>query len=165
MDKKRVQAVTGVTAPETGEAIIRQVWPSVARFPPVAGLGRILTRSIIGAPVAWLMMAPFYFVKILPGVATRYTLTNRRLMIQRGLMPKATKELELAAIQGVRVKRDGNSDFYRAGDLEILSQNQVVLILPGVPEPESFRHAIVNAYRSWTPRKGEMPFVPAKATS
>ena len=57
----RQQAVTGVTPPETGEAKIREVWPSVASSPAIAGLGQKLTGTIILAPLAWLIMAGVYF--------------------------------------------------------------------------------------------------------
>jgi hypothetical protein len=163
MQAMRKQAVTGLVAPATGEALIREVWPSVAAYPGVAAVGRRLSRSIIGAPLAWLMMAPFYFLKILPFLAKRYTLTNRRLMIRRGLKPHPTHEVALADIDEVRLHQDANSSFYRAGNLEIVSGGKIVLMLYGVPEPESFRLNIVSAYQAWVPGKVAGPFVPAKA--
>jgi hypothetical protein len=163
MNDVRRQVVTGVVPPQLGEALIREVWPSVAAHPAVAGLGRALTRTIVAAPLAWLLMAPFYFLKVLPFLARRYTLTNRRLMVQRGLKPKPTDQVALAEIDDVRVTRDANSEFYRAGTLEVLSQGKVVLTLPGVPEPESLRHSIINAVKAWVPGKANAPIVPASA--
>jgi hypothetical protein len=159
----RVQPIAGVVPPQLGEALIREVWPSVARVPTVAGLGRLLIRSILGAPLGWLLLAPFYFVKILPGFAIRYTLTNRRLMLQRGLKAHPTHEVALADIDEVRIERDSNSDFFRAGNIQIISKGNVGLVLKGVPEPESFRHSIVQAYSAWVPGKKIGAFVPAKA--
>ena len=50
-------------------------------------------------------------------------------------------------------------------DLEVISKGQVVLTLPAVPNAESFRHAIVNAYKAWVPGKAETGhFVPASAS-
>ena len=149
----RKQAVTGVVPPQSGEAIIREVWPSIAAYPGVATLGRRLTRTIVGAPVAWLMMAPFYLSKVLPiaGLAVRYTLTNRRLMIRRGMRPRPTHEVALAEIDEVRWLKDANSAFYRAGTLEVLAGGKVALRLPGTPEPESFRHSIIDACKAWVP--------------
>jgi hypothetical protein len=149
----RRQAVTGLVPPQSAEAKIRVVWPSVNAFPAVAGLGRTLIRSIILAPLGWLLLAPFYFLKILPFQARRYTLTNRRLMIQRGLGAKVAQEVELAHITDVRL-RDGSWDpFYRTGTLEILSDGKVVMALEGVPGADSFRHAILNARTAWAPSK------------
>src|SRR5262249_53828832 len=141
-----------------------EVWPSVAAHPAVAGLGRALTRTIALAPLAWLLMAPFYFLKVLPFLARRYTLTNRRLMVRRGLKGKPSQEVALADIDEVRLQTDSNSTFFRAGTLEVLSKGKVILTLPGVPEPDSFRHAIINAYKAWVPGKATGPFVPASAT-
>src|ERR1700740_784501 len=78
----RRQAVTGLVPPQLEETTIRVVWPSVATSPRIARLGRWIMRTIILAPLAWLMLSILYFKKILPGLACRYTLTNRRLMIQ-----------------------------------------------------------------------------------
>src|SRR5947209_18341159 len=102
----RQQAITGVVPPEVGEAKIREVWPSVASAPAVAGLGQKLSRTIILAPLAWLVMSAVYFGKLLPFVASRYTLTNRRLMIRRGWKGVPSHEIPLARIDDVRVVHD-----------------------------------------------------------
>lgn len=159
------QAFTGLTPPQAGEALIREAWPSVAARPGVASVGRVLTRSIIGAPLAWLLMGLFYFLKVFPFLATRYTLTNRRLMIRRGLRPEPAREIALAEIDDVRLLTDANSEFFRAGTLEILSHGKPVLTLPGVPEPESFRRSILDACAAWVPGRTRGVFVPAKAAA
>ena len=178
MTDVRKQAVTGVVPPQTDEALVRQTWPSVASVPAVAGLGRALTQlaarlanTVILLPVAvlvvapaWLLMAPVYFLKALPFFATRYAVTNRRVMIWRGLNPTASKAVELSAIDDVRIVRDANSAFFLSGTLEVVSDGQVVLTLPGVREPESFRHAILNSCRAWAPGRVKDPFISA-ATS
>jgi hypothetical protein len=160
----RQQAVTGVVPPETGEAKIREVWPSVASAPAIAGLGQKLTRTIVLAPLAWLIMSLVYFGKLLPFAACRYTLTNRRLMIRRGWKGIPSKEIPLARIDDVRVVNDAHSDFFRAGNLEIIEDGKVVLTLPGTPEAEGFRIAILNARNAWVPgRVKSMPFIAASA--
>ncbi len=163
MQKLSQQFVAGLVPPLSGEAIIRDRWPSVAARPAVAGLGRVLTRTIILAPVAWLLMAPFFFLRVVPFLARRYTLTNRRLMIRRWPRFSVVQEVPLAEIDGVRVQTDSNSEFFRAGNLEILSNGRIIMTLPGMPEPESFRHSIIQAYTAWVPGKTAHPFVPAKA--
>ena len=157
------QVIAGVVPPEVGEARIREAWPSVARSPGMAGLGRMLTGTIVLAPLAWLIMALGYFGKLLPFVARRYTLTNRRLMVRHGLKGKPGQEVSLGQIDDVRVKTDANSDFFRAADLEIVANGQVVMTLRGVPEPEGFRQAILNACNAWVPGRKRGPFIPASA--
>ena len=157
------QVVTGVMPPLLGEARIREAFPSVARAPAVATLGRALTATIVLAPLAWLLMAAVYFGKLLPLIGRRYTLTNRRLMIRTVWKGVALKEVPLADLDDVRVVTDANSDFFRAANLEIVSKGQVVLTLPGVPEPEGFKHAIINACNAWVPNRARGPFIPASA--
>jgi hypothetical protein len=158
-----VQVVTGVMPPQLGEARIREAFPSVARVPAVASLGRALTATIVLAPLGWLIMSAVYFGKLLPLVGRRYTLTNRRLMIRTVWKGVALKEVALVDIDEVRVVVDANSDFFRAANLEIVSKGQVALTLPGVPEAEGFKHAIINACNAWVPNRVREPFVPASA--
>lgn len=165
MPDLRQQAVTGVIPPLVAEARIREVWPSVAATPAVAGLGRALTNTIVLAPLGWLLMSVAYFGKLLPFLARRYTLTNRRLMIRHGWAGTPAREVALADIDNVRLVTDANSEFFRSGTLEVINKDQVVLTLPGVPEPDSFRVAVFNARNAWVPDKAKtLPFIPASAT-
>lgn len=147
----RKQVVTGLVPPQMGEAMIRQVYPSVARFPGIASLGRGLLRTYVLAPLGWLVMAGPYFAKVLPFFACRYSLTNRRLMIRRGWTMAVSQEVPLQKINEVRIHEDANSPFFRAANLEIVSDGQVVMRLPGVTGPEAFRQAILNASKAWGP--------------
>ena len=157
------QAVTGLTPPQRAEAIIREVRPSVTAYPAIAGLARTLIRSVILAPLGWLLLAPLFPLKFAPFLCKRYTLTNRRLMIRRGLRPQPVQEIALSEIDDIRLDPASRDDFYRSATLEILSQGKTALRLPGVPNPESFRHAVLNAVRAWAPGKLNGPFVPASA--
>ena len=159
------QVITGVMPPQLGEARIREAFPSVASTPALASLGRVLTSTVVFAPLAWLLMAPVYFGKLLPFLGRRYTITNRRVMVRTLWKAAVLKEIALADIDEVRVVTDANSDFFRAANLELLSKGQVALTLPGVPEPEGFRHAILNARNAWVPGRARGPFVPASAKS
>jgi hypothetical protein len=146
--------------------MIREVRPSVvAASSGLALLGEKLTRTVILAPLAWLLLAPLFFKKLMPFVCKRYTLTNRRLMIQRGLKPKPTHQVELAEIDEVRFDPATYNTFYRCGTLEIISRGEVKLKLHGVPQPESFRQAIINATSAWVPGKAKVfaGFLPASA--
>jgi hypothetical protein len=156
------QAVAGLTPPALGEARIRDAYPSVAANFAVATLGYRLTQTIILAPIAWLVMSLAYFGKILPITGRKYSLTNRRLMIRAGWRGEPIGQVALADIDDVRVKTDANSTFFRAATLEIVKGGQVVLTLPGVPEPEAFRQSILTAADAWVPgRSKARPFISA----
>jgi hypothetical protein len=163
MPQQFAQVVTGVVPPQLAESRIREAWPSVQGLPGLASLGRALTATVILAPLAWLLMSAAYFGKLLPIVGRRYTLTNRRVMIRRGWKCSVAKEISLADIDEIRVVPDANSDFFRAANLEIISKGQVVLTLLGVPEPDGFRHAILNACNAWVPNRARGPFIAASA--
>jgi hypothetical protein len=165
MTDRRNQIVPGLVPPQLDEAVIRTVWPSVAAFPGPASLGRVLMRSVVLAPLGWLLLAPLYFLKVLPGFGRRFVLTNRRVMFQKGLRFQPVEQISLADIDEIRVQPDANSDFYRTANLEIVSKDRVALVLRGVPGPEAFRHAILNACKAWVPGKSAMErFVPASAS-
>jgi hypothetical protein len=153
MTDRRKQAITGLVPPQLDEAVIRVVWPSVSAFPGAASLGRMLMRSVVLAPLGWLLLAPLYFLKVVPGFARRFVLTNRRLMFQKGLHLQPVAAIDLGEIEEVRIQEDSNSAFYRAANLEILSKGQIRLTLRGVPGPEAFRQAILNACKAWVPGK------------
>jgi hypothetical protein len=113
--------VTGVIPPQIAEARIREAWPSVAALPMIATIGRILTGTYVLAPLAWLIMSAGYFGKLLPIFMRRYTLTNQRLMVRKGWSGKPGEQVPLEKIDEVRIVRDANSEFFRAGNLEVLT--------------------------------------------
>ncbi len=117
--------ITGVTPPLIGEAQIREAWPSLASTPGISSLAATLIKSIVLAPLGWLLLAPLFGKKLSPFICRRYTLTNRRVMIQRGLKPKPVEEVALSDIDEVRLA--GLNEFFRCGDLEIVSKGQVKL--------------------------------------
>jgi hypothetical protein len=158
------QAIAGVTPPQISEARIREEWPTVLGInPAVATLSRKLVKTVLLAPLGWLLLLPIFGLKLSPFLCRRYTLTNRRLMIRRGWKPAPVQEIALADIDEVRLDPASIDSFYLAGTLEIVSRGQVVMRLPGTPEPEGFRQAIINAYTAWVPSKATGPFQAASA--
>jgi hypothetical protein len=156
------QAVAGLMPPQLGEARIREAFPAVQGG--LAALGQKLVRTVFLAPLGWALLAPLFALKFAPLVCRRYTLTNRRLMVQRGLKPTPVQEVKLAEIDDVRFDPASHDPFYHTGTLEVISGGKVVLTLPAVPEPEGFRHAILNAVLAWAPEKAKgVPFQAASA--
>lgn len=158
----RDQVVTGVAPPKVSEAVIRDIWPSVAANGAAGNFARACYKSIIFAPIGWLALAPLYFKKFLavpfpfgPGIssmAQRYRLTNRRLMICKGMRPVPTSEVSLDQIHDVMILKDGNSNFFETGTLEIRDAGgRTIMTLRGVREPESARFHILQAAQSWGP--------------
>jgi hypothetical protein len=151
------QGVTGVIPPQSGEAVIREAWPALSG--PLAILAHGLIRTIILAPIGWLLLAPLFVKKITPFLGKRYILTNRRLMIVRFGSKTPYREIKLEDIDkdGVLLPQGSYSEFYRTGTLEIISGGQVALRLRAVPEPDGFRVATLNACKAWAPKKHTAP--------
>jgi hypothetical protein len=152
------QAITGVVGPKQGEALIREVWATIAANAPATTLARKLIKTVVLAPIGWLLIAPVFgmrFLGFLPGLSfltVKYTLTNRRLMVRKGMKPKPVKEIPLNEIGDVRVVPDANSEFYGTAKLEVLHHDgSVGLTMPGVADPESFRQMILQARDAWGP--------------
>jgi hypothetical protein len=176
MPDMRVHAVMGVVPPDVGEAVIATRWPSVAARGALAQLGSQIQNlastlfrwtlnlptflfAIIVVPitvicflialVGWLILAPFFFLRFVPGLAQRYTLTNRRIMIQRGLKPAPIQEVKLTEFEAVRVVPGTEQPFYHSANLEIISGGKPVMTLHGVAEYENFITNIEDAYKAW----------------
>ena len=145
---------------------IREIWPSVKRVPFVANLGKLLNNTIVLAPLGWLVMAGVYFSKVLPFVAVRYRLTDKRIMILRGWKGSISQQVPLAEIDDVQLDPASIDQFFRSADLKIMHGGNAVMTLVAVPDAESFRHAILDARNAWAPGRVKMlPFIPASATN
>ncbi len=145
---------------------IREIWPSVKRVPAVANLGKLLNNTIVLAPLGWLVMAGVYFGKVLPFVAVRYRLTDKRIMILRGWKGSIRQQVPLAEIDDVQLDPASIDQFFRSADLKIMRGGNAVMTLVAVPDAESFRHMILDARNAWAPGRVKMlPFIPASATN
>ncbi len=144
-------AITGVVPPLLGEGRLREAWPSLSVVSPVFGtLGWKLVRTGLLAPLGWPLLGLAFLRKFAPWICARYTLTNRRLMIQRGWRPAPVQEVRLEEIHDVRLDEKTIDSFLISGTLEILGdKRQLLMTLTGVPEPAGFKEAILNAVRAW----------------
>jgi membrane protein YdbS with pleckstrin-like domain len=193
MTDMRTQPVMGVIPPQVAEARMVLRWPSVTRFAAPARLGNgiiqaaknlvfaairmpffvaailVLPATILAALIslaAYLLLAPLYFSKVLPFMMTRYVVTNRRIMIQKGWSLTPAGEVPLEEVQEVRVVPGSEQPFYLAADLEIIANGKAALRLAGVPEYKHFKVQVENAYLAWgrkdPPKEQAYPAVPPK---
>jgi hypothetical protein len=132
-----------------GEAHIAHTFPSISS----TGLGRFL-GSIYGLPyplgfLIHLMTVPLPVLTAIAMYFTtgfrRFQLTSKRVRIRSGLKDREGPQADLAELEEVRVRQRAGQQFYRAADLELVSQGKVILTLPGVPNAETFRRNILEA--------------------
>ena len=143
---------------------IREVWPSVARVPAIANLGKFLNNTMILAPLGWLIMSSVYFGKLLPFIGVRYRLTDKRVMILRGWKGAISQQVLLTEIDDVILDPASVDQYFRSANLEIIHDGKVMMTLTAVADAESFRHMILDARNAWVPGMAgrKLPFQPAK---
>ena len=147
--------IAGVVPAESREVTVMTVWPSVASF----GLGRTLGSLYdirwpdvyifrLGNLLALLFIPlslPLFFLRILPGIGTRYRLTNRRVIVERGIMGKEDKSVDLDRFDTIEVEIPPGEAWYDAGDLVFKQGTVETFRLVGVSRPESFRQTCLKS--------------------
>ncbi len=136
------------------------VWPSVAKY----WLGRQLGQAFairwpdiyifrLGNLIALLsipLALVLYFFRILPFVGTRYTLTNRRVVVYRGIVGVEEKSIDLDRFDSVEIVVQPGQAWYDAGDLVFRRGNVETFRLDGVSRPDAFRATVVKAHMAYT---------------
>jgi len=154
----RQQMIAGVVPPDTAEATVMTVWPSVAS----TGLGRALGRiyrirdgfgPISIGRLALLATIPvglaLYLSMRLPWAIRRYRLTNRRVAIERGVGGEVVQFVDLDRFDAIDVVVEPGQEWYAAGDLVFRRGQIETLRLPGVSRPESFRRTCLEVRQSY----------------
>ena len=134
------------------------VWPSVA----ATGVGRWLGRlyriqagfgPVSGGRLALLATVPLglalYLSMRLPWAIRRYRLTNRRVIVERGVNPVVEQYADLDRFDAIDVVVRPGQEWYAAGDLVFRRGQVETLRLPGVSRPESFRRTCLEARQGY----------------
>lgn len=149
------QPIAGVSPPELGEVTVMTVWPSIAAHPLGRMLGRLYAIRFpdlyifrLGNLFA-LMFIPIslvlFFRRLGPLVATRYRVSNRRLIVERGLRNVEESSVSLDQFEEVLVEVQAGQSWYYAGDLVFKKGDTEVFRLTGVSRPETFRTVCLKA--------------------
>lgn len=147
--------IAGVSPAELSETTVMTVWPSNAyftvgqilgqaydwKFPDVYffRIGRLVALASI--PVALVL----FFMRILPFIGIRYRLTNRRVIVEQGIMGKEVKSVELDRYDNIDVLVRPGQSWYDAGDLIFKMGNTETFRLEGVSRPDAFRSTCIKA--------------------
>ena len=132
------------------------VWPSVAKY----GLGRTLGTlfdirwpdvylfrlgrliALASIPVALVL----FFMRIAPFIGTRYRLTNRRIIVERGLSGVEDKAVDLDRFDTILIDVQPGQSWYEAGDLVFKLGNVETFRLEGVSRPAAFRETCLKSH-------------------
>jgi len=157
------QAIAGVAPAELDEVTVMTVWPTLAAsvpgrligrlcairtgFPPFFTLGNLFALMSIPAALA------LFLGSLTPGIARRYRLTNRRVVIQkqRFLSGKFDDELavSLDKFDAIDIEVRPGQQWYPAGDLIFRHGNVETFKLVGVSRPETFRQTCLKSHESY----------------
>jgi hypothetical protein len=153
------QAIAGVAPPELSEVTVMTVWPSVGGEPLGralgrlfcirAGLGDILTVGNLLALASIPIGLALFAVKLAPWNCWRYRLTNRRVLVERGLHAVVVRAVGLDEFESIDLVVLPGQEWYPAGDLIFRRGPVETLRLTGVLRPETFRQTCLKAQRSY----------------
>ncbi len=144
--------IAGVSPGEISEVTVMSVWPSISLF----GLGRMLGSgyaitwpdiyifrlgnllALASIPVALLLYAMRIFI--------RYRLTNRRIVVEKGMSWREDKSVELDRFNTIDIVVQPGQAWFDSGDLVFRQGNVETFRLEGVSRPAAFRETCLKSH-------------------
>jgi len=143
-----------------GEQVVfegRPVWRAILSFYISGFIGAILVGLVFGfaissavGVVAWLVLfALVVLVGFVRRVSTRYTITNQRLRIERGLLSKHVQQTRIERVQNVNTNQTFVSRLLRVGtvDFDTAGTDDSDFTFIGVGDPARVVEAVDRAQR------------------
>jgi uncharacterized membrane protein YdbT with pleckstrin-like domain len=143
-----------------GEEIVfegRPVWRSILSFYLSGLVGAIVIGVIVGIAAstalgvaAWLVLfALVLLVGFIRRVETRYTITNQRLRIQRGILSKSVQQTRIERVQNVNTHQSVFDRMLRVGkvDFDTAGTDDSDFTFDGVGSPHRVVEAVDRAQR------------------
>lgn len=153
------QAIAGVVSPDQKEVTVAITWPSIAAYPVGRMLGQLYSLqagfyifrlgnllALLSIPIA----LPLYFVKVLPFVGKRFRLTNRRLIVERGLRGVEQSSVELDRFNQIDVLVRPGQAWFDAGDLVFRKDKVETFRIEGISRVEAFRQMCLKSARAYS---------------
>jgi len=106
---------------------------------PVFNVGNLCV--LLSIPIA----VPLYLRNFAPRFATRYRITNRRILVERGVKGNIEKALSLDEFDQVTFSTKPGQAWFRSADVTFFNTGEPILELPGVPYPTGFVKTCRNA--------------------
>jgi hypothetical protein len=152
------QPIAGVTPSELSEVTCKVAWPTVGatrlgqlvgRLADVRlGWGVFTLGNLLALATIPLSLAAFSW-QLMPYVCRRYSLTNRRIIIRKGLLPADHRWIAFDEFDAIDVAVLPGQQWLHAGDLIFRHGDLEVLRLAGVSRPETFRQMCWTARRAF----------------
>jgi hypothetical protein len=148
------EPIAGVMPSDLEEVTCKVVWPTIGatqigRFVGMLcdirigvwflTVGNLLALATIPVSVA------VFFWQLMPFIARRYALTNRRIIIRRGLRPVDERWIGLDEFDAIEVQALAGQRWLHCGEVIFKRGGQEVFRLSGVSRPEIFRHVCLTS--------------------
>jgi hypothetical protein len=149
------QPIAGVTPSELTEVTCKVVWPTIGATPVGRlvgrladvrwGVGKFFTLGKLLALATIPLSLGVFAWQLMPYVCRRYALTNRRIIIRKGLMPLDERWIGLEEFDAVELEVLPGQEWLHAGEVVFKRSGVELLRLSGVPRPEIFRRVCLTA--------------------
>ena len=152
------QSIAGVAPAETREVTVMTVFPTLGATPAGRMIGRLCRVGSshgffsLGKLFALLLIPvaiPLFVYTLLPFVICRYRLTNRRVVVQKGLRAVDVRWVDFDRFDAIDVEVLPGQEWFPAGDLIFRRGAVETFRLPGVSRPETFRRTCLSTRRGY----------------
>lgn len=137
------------------ESTLTVRWPTITATTPGRlvgrlaavgpGFGTVVTLGVLLSIITLPISLAVYAWQLMPFVARRYRLTNRRIIVQRGLMPVEGASITYEDFDTLEVETLAGQAWLHAGELVFRRDGKEVFRLSGVSRPEVFRQVCLDA--------------------
>ncbi|MCU1531744.1 MAG: hypothetical protein JWO49_1315 [Arthrobacter sp.] len=113
-------------------------------FPLVTREWTVWLVGACAALAAWVLLG-YCLKKVMTWHATRYTLTNQRIVARYGMLRRRDQQVSLAAVRNVVVDQSLLQRVLRSGNISLDTGYPASTVVPDVPEAVTFRNFILDA--------------------
>ena len=96
------------------------------------------------ALAAWVLLA-YCLPRVIAWHATRYILTNQRLVTRYGMLRRRDEQVALAAVRHVAIEQSLLQRLLRSGNISLETGYPAGMVVPDVPEVATFRNFMLDA--------------------
>lgn len=149
--------IAGVAPPELAEVTSMVVYPTMGSLAAGRLVGRLASirlgwgiftlGNLLAVATIPISLAAFGWL-FMPFLMRRYRLTNRRIIVQRGLQATDEQAIALDEFDSIDVEVLPGQAWHRSGDLVFCREGKEVQRLSSVSRPEVFRAICLEAQRA-----------------
>jgi uncharacterized membrane protein YdbT with pleckstrin-like domain len=113
----------------------------VGRFPALYWAGAWLTLIILGP----FLIGVYFFLRWAVHMSTtEFAVTDRRVILKRGLLNRSTQEIAIETVEGVQLEQSLLGRLFGYGRLDVSGAGDALVRFPNMTAPVTFRKAIDN---------------------